>query len=57
MISVGMTEREVANELDYFLKKFGADEPAFDTIVASVLTAHCPTLRPLTESCSMAIWL
>ncbi|NLB62218.1 MAG: aminopeptidase P family protein, partial [Clostridiales bacterium] len=35
MLSVGMTEREVANELDYFLKKFGADEPSFDTIIAS----------------------
>lgn len=46
MISVGMTEREVANELDYFLKKFGADEPAFDTIVASGPNGALPHATP-----------
>ncbi len=34
-IKPGMTEKEVANELDYLLKKCGADEPSFDTIVGS----------------------
>ena len=31
----GITEREVAIELDYFMRKNGADKEAFDTIVAS----------------------
>lgn len=35
MIAPGMTERDVAIELDYFMKKCGAEEPSFDTIIAS----------------------
>ena len=35
MMCPGMTEKEVAIELDYFMKKAGADEPSFDTIIAS----------------------
>ena len=34
-IHSGMTEKEVANELDYLLRKHGADENSFDTIVGS----------------------
>lgn len=34
-LHVGMTEREVANLLDYKMKQHGADKPSFDTIVAS----------------------
>ncbi len=32
---VGMTEIELRNELDYFMRRFGADENSFDTIVGS----------------------
>lgn len=34
-IKVGMTEKEVANELEHFMKKNGADGPSFTFIVAS----------------------
>lgn len=34
-LHVGMTEREIANLLDYKMKQHGADKPSFDTIVAS----------------------
>ena len=34
-IAPGMTERDAAIELDYLMKKAGADEPSFDTIVGS----------------------
>ncbi|MDU5336113.1 aminopeptidase P family protein [Enterococcus sp.] len=35
MIRVGMTELELANEIDYRSKKLGSEGPAFETIVAS----------------------
>lgn len=35
MMAPGMTERDIAIELDYFMKKAGAEEPSFDTIIAS----------------------
>lgn len=35
MIRVGMTELDLANELDYRSKKLGSEGPAFETIVAS----------------------
>lgn len=34
-IQPGMREREVAAELEWFMRQQGADKPAFDTIVAS----------------------
>ncbi len=34
-IQPGMREREVAAELEWFMKQEGADKPSFDTIVAS----------------------
>ncbi|REC30927.1 peptidase M24 family protein [Enterococcus pseudoavium] len=35
LIQVGMTELELANEIDYRSKKLGSEGPAFETIVAS----------------------
>ncbi len=35
IIKAGMTEQEVANELEYYCKKQGAEGMAFDTIIAS----------------------
>lgn len=35
LIKRGMTEKDVRNELDYLLRKHGADENSFDTIVGS----------------------
>ena len=34
-IKPGMTELDVRNELDYYMRKLGADENSFDTIVGS----------------------
>lgn len=34
-VHAGMTERQVALELDYWMKQHGASKPSFDTIVAS----------------------
>ncbi|CAM3012580.1 MULTISPECIES: M24 family metallopeptidase [Leuconostoc] len=41
-IKPGMTERQVANELDRLQKKFGAEKASFDTIVASGYRAALP---------------
>ncbi|MBQ9949957.1 MAG: aminopeptidase P family protein [Clostridia bacterium] len=53
MMCPGMTEKEVAIELDYFMKKAGAEEPSFDTIIASgpngALCHAIPSDRCLTK--------
>ncbi len=35
VVQIGMTEKEVRNELDYYMRRLGADENSFDTIVGS----------------------
>ena len=42
VIKVGMTEREVANELEHYMKKLGASGPSFDFIVASGKRSSLP---------------
>lgn len=42
LIRVGMTELEVANEIDYQSKKLGSEGPAFETIVASGVRTALP---------------
>lgn len=42
----GRTEKEIANDLDYTMKQFGADCPSFDTIVASGIRAALPHAEP-----------
>lgn len=46
MITPGRTEREIANELDYEMRRLGADAPSFETIVASGPRAALPHARP-----------
>ena len=41
-IKPGMSEREVATELEYKMRKKGADGPSFDTIVASGVRSSMP---------------
>ena len=41
-IKVGMTENEVAAELEYLMRKFGAEKNSFDTIVASGVRGSLP---------------
>lgn len=42
LIQPGMTERQVANELDRLQKKYGAEKASFDTIVASGYRSALP---------------
>ncbi len=42
----GRTEKEIANELDYAMRSFGADEPSFETIVASGPRSALPHGQP-----------
>jgi Xaa-Pro aminopeptidase len=42
----GMTESELAAEIDYRNRKFGAEAPAFDTIVAAGARAALPHAQP-----------
>ncbi|MQS89557.1 M24 family metallopeptidase [Companilactobacillus mishanensis] len=41
-IKIGMTEKEVANEIEYFGKKLGAQALSFETIVASGIRSSYP---------------
>jgi Xaa-Pro aminopeptidase len=45
-IKPGVSERAVANQLDYYLKRFGADKPSFDSIVASGPNSALPHAQP-----------
>lgn len=42
LIRMGMTELELANEIDYRSKKLGSEGPAFETIVASGVRTALP---------------
>lgn len=46
LIKPGITELEVAAELEYFMKKQGAEKTSFDTIVASGLHSSMPHAVP-----------
>ncbi|MEI7506042.1 MAG: aminopeptidase P family protein [Actinomycetes bacterium] len=49
LLSQGLTECEVRNELDHAMRKFGADGPSYDTIVASgPINASRPHHQPTT---------
>ena len=43
---VGMKETEIRNELDHLMRKFGADENSFDTIVGSGPNGALPHAHP-----------
>jgi Xaa-Pro aminopeptidase/Xaa-Pro dipeptidase len=53
LIKVGITERELANELDYQMAKLGSDEPSFATILLfgerSALPHGVPSNRALKQ--------
>lgn len=42
VLKVGMSEIEVANELDFFMRKLGASGVSFDTIIASGVRSSMP---------------
>jgi Xaa-Pro aminopeptidase len=45
-VRLGMRERDVAAELDYQMRVFGAEKPAFDTIVAAGVRTALPHAQP-----------
>lgn len=45
-VKPGMTERDIASELDYQQRKLGAEKPAFETIVAAGENSALPHARP-----------
>ncbi len=45
-VKEGITERDIAAELDYQMRKAGADRPGFDTIVAFQQRASLPHANP-----------
>ena len=50
IIAVGVSEREIRDELEYRMRKLGADGPSYETIVASGPTnAALPHARPTTR--------
>lgn len=46
VIKPGRTEKEAAAELEYFMKKFGADDIAFETILVSGVNTSLPHGKP-----------
>ena len=48
-IRTGVAEFEIAGELDYQMRKLGAERTAFDTIVASGVRTALPHARPTRE--------
>ena len=50
MIRVGISERDIALELEYRMRKGGAEKPAFDTIVASGSRGALPMPGPVPEN-------
>jgi len=48
-IRPGKTEKDISAKIDYLLKKKGADEAAFSTIVASGPNASMPHARPTSK--------
>jgi Xaa-Pro aminopeptidase len=45
-LKVGMCEAELAAEIDYQMRKLGAEKPSFDTIVASGVRSALPHAQP-----------
>ncbi|MGC8501960.1 M24 family metallopeptidase [Desulfurella sp.] len=46
MIKIGVSEKEIKDELDYQMTKFGAQKSAFETIVASGINTSYPHHSP-----------
>ena len=45
-LKIGITEKEIADELEYFLRRCGAEKSAFDIIVASGKNSDNPHHKP-----------
>jgi Xaa-Pro aminopeptidase len=51
-LKVGMSESELATELEYQMRRLGAEKPAFETIVASGARTALPHARPTAKTLS-----
>jgi Xaa-Pro aminopeptidase len=49
MLSQGLTERDIRDELDYRMRRYGAEFTSYDTIVASGPNAARPHHRPVSR--------
>lgn len=57
MLRPGMTEREVALELEYYMKKNGAEALSFDTIAASGVNSSMPHAIPTDKALEIGDFL
>lgn len=56
-IKIGMTEKQIACELELLCKKFGSEKPSFDTIVLFGLRAALPHGRPSNKKLRSGDWI
>ncbi len=60
LLTMGLSERDIRDELEYSMRRFGADGPSYDTIVAtgpvnSAIPHHRPTSTLIEEGHSVVI--
>ena len=55
-VAVGRTERDIAADLEYRMRKLGAERPSFDSIVASGPNSPSRTTVPTTASSKPVTW-
>ncbi|MDA3000170.1 MAG: M24 family metallopeptidase [Actinomycetota bacterium] len=60
LVDVGVTERDIRDELDHRMRRLGADGPSYDTIVASgpvhsAIPHHLPSNRSLSAGDSLVV--
>jgi Xaa-Pro aminopeptidase len=56
-LKAGMKEAELAAEIDYQMRKLGAEKPSFDTIVASGVRSALPHAHPTREAIGQGVLL
>lgn len=49
MLTDGVTERDIRDELEYLMRRHGADGPSYETIVATGPNSSKPHHRPISE--------
>ncbi|MEO5974357.1 MAG: Xaa-Pro peptidase family protein [Ilumatobacteraceae bacterium] len=49
MLADGVTERDIRDELEYLMRRHGADGPSYETIVATGSNSSKPHHRPVSE--------
>lgn len=49
MLTIGVTERDIRDEIEYLMRRHGADGPSYETIVATGSNSSKPHHRPISE--------